>query len=153
MPSYFLDSSAIVKRYVLEAGSVWVADVMSLSAENVIHAVSITEVEVVAALTRRARAGSIDPAAARRLIARFRSDFNDYVQTVEVTSKLLSSAVHVAEDRGLRGYDAVQLAGALAVNREAADLGLATTLVSADAELNAAAAAEGLAVEDPNRHA
>ena len=46
------------------------------------------------------------------------------------------------------GYDAVQLAAALEVHSQIPSL----TLLSADANLNAAGAAEGLLVDDPNRH-
>jgi hypothetical protein len=59
----------------------------------------------------------------------------------------------LAERHPLRGYDAVQLAAALAVHRpRAAALLPALTFVCADARLNAAATAEGLTVEDPNDH-
>lgn len=59
----------------------------------------------------------------------------------------------LAEMRVLRGYDAVQLAAALEVNAASLSLGMPTvTLVSADTELNAAAAAEGLPIENPNAH-
>jgi hypothetical protein len=58
----------------------------------------------------------------------------------------------LAETHALRGYDAVQLAAALNVNSACAAAGAVFTLVSADGELNAAARAEGLAVEDPNLH-
>ena len=57
----------------------------------------------------------------------------------------------LAQGQGLRGYDAVQLAAALDVNAERNRYGLpALTLVSADTDLNHAAAAEGLVVENPN---
>ena len=46
------------------------------------------------------------------------------------------------------GYDAVQLAATLEVRAKIPSL----ILVSADAALNTAAAAEGLQVEDPNTH-
>jgi uncharacterized protein len=53
----------------------------------------------------------------------------------------------------VRGYDAVQLAAAVEVQIRGDTLGLPVlTLVSADEDLNVAAAAEGLAVENPNRH-
>jgi hypothetical protein len=59
----------------------------------------------------------------------------------------------VAETYGLRGYDAVQLAAALDVNTSYHAAGLPTiTLISADAELNAAATSEGLTVENPNNY-
>ncbi len=71
---------------------------------------------------------------------------------VEMTAALLSDAMRVAETRAVRGYDAVQLAAALRLNTECVALGLSSTLVSADGDLNAAAVAEGLTVEDPNTH-
>jgi len=53
----------------------------------------------------------------------------------------------------LRAYDAVQLAAALEVKRIYQTGGLGPViLVSADQELNAAAVAEGLLVDDPNSH-
>jgi hypothetical protein len=59
----------------------------------------------------------------------------------------------LAETHGLRGYDAMQLATALEVNTLRIVSGLPPlTLVSADVELNAAAIAEGLTVEDPNAY-
>ena len=58
-----------------------------------------------------------------------------------------------ARKRRLRAYDAVQLTAALEVHRLNQDAGFGpVTLVSADQELNAAATAEGLSVEDPNSH-
>jgi len=58
-----------------------------------------------------------------------------------------------ARAHGLRAYDSVQLAAALEVQRSHQNVGLGlVTLVSADRDLNTAATAEGLAVEDPNAH-
>jgi uncharacterized protein len=51
-------------------------------------------------------------------------------------------------DTSLRGYDAVQLAAALEIHFQIPSL----TLLSAGVDLNAAAAAEGLSVDDPNTH-
>jgi len=66
---------------------------------------------------------------------------------------LLSAATLLVQKHGLRAYDAVQLAAAVALNNQRVAAGTgAVTLVSADQELNAAAAAEGLSVDDPNVH-
>lgn len=62
------------------------------------------------------------------------------IDHVELTAELASTAGRLAQDRGLRGYDAVHLASALAVADE--DL----VLVTGDATLAAAGSAEGLAV-------
>ena len=52
------------------------------------------------------------------------------------------------ETYALRGYDAVQLAAALEVWAQIPT----TILISGDGDLNAAATAEGMPVEDPNTH-
>jgi len=58
-----------------------------------------------------------------------------------------------ARKHRLRAYDAVQLTAALEVDRRNQDAGCGpVTLVSAYQDLNAAAAAEGLAVENANLH-
>jgi hypothetical protein len=58
-----------------------------------------------------------------------------------------------ARKHRLRAYDAVQLAVALDVHRLQQTAGLGTvTLISADQALNDAATAEGMTVDDPNRH-
>lgn len=59
----------------------------------------------------------------------------------------------MATKHALRGYDAVQLTAALDANAELLASSLPPVIiVSADTELNAAAIAEGLSVENPNDH-
>ena len=60
---------------------------------------------------------------------------------VEITEGLLDAAGDLAEQEGLRGYDAVHLAAALQIG---ADL-----LTSADSDLCAAAGRRGLHVANP----
>jgi hypothetical protein len=58
-----------------------------------------------------------------------------------------------ARKHGLRAYDAVQLTVALDVDRLNRNAGFGpVTLLSADRDLNTAASAEGLAVDDPTTH-
>jgi predicted nucleic acid-binding protein len=148
----FFDSSGIVKRYVLETGSTWVNQLVDPAAGNPIHLVNLTGVEVVSAIVRRVRSGSVSAADAAVMLGGFRHDFANQYRIVDVTPPLITQAMTLAEAHALRGYDAVQLAVALHVQTRYARSGLSLTLVSADAELNAAATAEGLLVEDPNAH-
>jgi hypothetical protein len=150
---YYLDSSALVKRYVVERGTAWIDDLCSAQAGHVIYTVRVSAAEIVAALIRRVRGGSLALAAAQAEVAQFRLDLaNDY-QVLEVTEALVETAMRLAEQRGLRGYDAIQLAAALGVQAVRAVSNLSPLVfVSADADLNAAAIAEGLAIEDPNAH-
>jgi len=58
-----------------------------------------------------------------------------------------------AEQHDVRGCDSVQLAAALIIHTQRSSLALSPLIfVSADTKLNAAARAEGLAVEDPNNY-
>ena len=72
---------------------------------------------------------------------------------MEISGPLVSEAMSLAQTYTLRGYDAVQLAAVLELYHQRLSNGLPTpTLISADAALNMAAIAEGLAVDDPNNH-
>ena len=59
MAVYFVDSSALVKRYISETGSRWVLSLFDPVLNNDVLIAAITGVEIVAAITRRARGGSI----------------------------------------------------------------------------------------------
>lgn len=153
MASYFFDSSGLVKRYVRERGTAHVFGLTDPAAGNSIHLARITAVEVIAAIARRERNGNLSAALATQLRADFRFDLDNQYRPVAITPSLLAEAMDLAESYALRGYDAVQLAAAVRVDRRPQRRGgRPLTLVSADLELNAAAIAEGLAVEDPNAH-
>jgi len=146
--AYFLDSSAVMKRYVQETGTVWVRALTASGTGNFFYLARITDVEVTAALARRRGQPGLSVVQAVAALRQFRRDFGQDYRVVEITIALLQRAAQLADTQALRGYDAVQLAVALDVH--ARDQAL--VLVSADAELNAAATAEGLRVEDPNTH-
>ena len=153
MAVYFCDSSAIVKRYVREVGTDWVLGIADPVAGHRIYVAGVTAVEVVAALVRRRRAGHLSATDAAAAIGRFRHDLANQYRVVGITIPLIERAMNVAERHALRGYDALQLAAALEVRAHQLALGMAPlTIVSADGELNAAAGAEGLDIEDPNTH-
>jgi predicted nucleic acid-binding protein len=153
MPAYFLDSSALVKRYTIEVGTAWVISLFKPAAANRIYVARITSVEVISALTRRMRSGSIAQADYVKALARFRRAFAGKFRIVEISAALTERAEGLAEKHALRAYDAVQLAAALTINDSRVGAGAeAITLVSADDPLNAAAALEGLTVENPNLH-
>jgi len=150
---YFCDSSAIVKCYVQEQGSVWMGTLLDVTAGHHLYLARITGVEVIAAIRRRARRGDIAAPDAATALAQFRQDFLGLYRLIDITAALITRAMALAETHAVRGYDAAQLAAAVEVNIRGITLGLPVlTLVSADGELNVAAVTEGLAVEDPSRH-
>ena len=153
MALIFTDTSAVVKRYVQETGSVWVSSLFTAVPTNRVAVVSITSVEVVAAITRRVRGGTITQADATSACALFLADLNTDYRIVPITDDLLRQAIRLAQLYSLRGYDAVQLAAANEVSRLRVTAGATPVIfVSADKELNAAALGEGLTVDDPNAH-
>jgi uncharacterized protein len=153
MAHYFFDTSALVKRHVIEAGSPWVKSLVRAKAAHTLYIARITAIEVTSAITRRQRAGSLSAAQGGAILGHFRRHLTQRYVIVEVAAPLLAAGMLLARSRGLRAYDAVQLAAALEVHRDHQNAGIgAITLVSADQELNSAALAEGLIVEDPNTH-
>lgn len=153
MSALFFDTSALVKRYAREVGTTWVISHFKASVNNRIYVARVTSVEVISAITRRARGGSISSTDASKAIARFHRLFKSKLRKIEITHLLIEQAAMLAEKHALRAYDAIQLAAALEIQQQriAAKNSL-LTLISADDALNAAALAEGLIVDNPNHH-
>lgn len=135
----YLDSSALVKRYVAEAGSKEVARL--LRDMNAVGTATISFAEVAAALAKAARLGALDRQEAEGAFDRFREEWPDFMR-LPITEPLLERAGHLAWQFGLRGYDAVQLAGAV-LWQEA--LEVTVTLATFDRRLWEAAQRAGLA--------
>jgi predicted nucleic acid-binding protein len=152
MAAYYLDSSALVKRYVTETGSAWVRDLCQEAA----HAIFVSElalVEVGSAFARRCHRGEIADEQRRNYLAVFIHDCAGSYHLIPTERPTIERGLDLTQRRHLRGYDALQLASALAANDVLAVAGLpALTFVSADEGLLAAAVTEELPVENPNHH-
>ena len=153
MPALFFDSSSLVKRYAKEVGTNWVFSLVRPSAKNRLYLARITGVEVVAALTKRMRVGSLTSTATAKAVSRFEREFSNRYLLVETTPQIIQKAMTLAKNHTLRGYDAVQLASAIQANQDRISIGGSSlTFISADNHLNIAATAEGLLVDNPNNH-
>ena len=107
----YLDASALVKRYLVERGS---RETIAVTGASEMIATSIvSRAEVAAALAKAARSGLVTQNVARNAQRLFAGDWPDLVR-VPVTEALVERADGLAWEHGLRGYDAVQLASALA---------------------------------------
>jgi uncharacterized protein len=153
MADYFFDTSALVKRHVDETGSPWVKSLVRAKAGHRLYIARITAVEVTSAITRRQHAGDLSRAQAGAILGHFRRHLADRYSIIELTTALFADAMLKARKHRLRAYDAVQLAAALEIYQQREEAGFGpVALVSADRDLNNAAIAEGLTVEDPNLH-
>jgi predicted nucleic acid-binding protein len=153
MGHYYFDSSALVKRYVNEAGTAWMNDLCAVAAGHTLYTVRISGAEIAAAFFLRARTGTLVIADAQAALRQFKAAFHSRYQVVEVTKAVVNKAMMLVEVHDLRGYDAVQLAAALELQAARHALSLSEiTFVCADDKLNSAAGSEGLSVENPNDH-
>ena len=153
MAAYFLDSSALVKRYAAETGSAWVENLTDPRSGNRIYVAAITHVEVIAAIARKRKGLLLSATDAAAAIGRFENDLQTDLRVFDLTPNVITMAARLAEKHALRGYDAVQLAVALEINaaRTARRL-TGLMLISSDVELNTAAQSEQLLTDDPNSH-
>lgn len=154
MSSFFLDSSALAKRYLTEIGSTWIVGLTDPAAGHSILVAGIALVEVAAALAAQHRAPrGISRRERDRAVALIRRHFATEYAVNDIDRLTLDAAAELTQRHRLRGYGAVQLATALAAGTALLTAGLpGPTFVAADADLLAAARAEGLATIDPNQH-
>jgi uncharacterized protein len=146
---YFLDTSALAKRYMAEKGSPWIK---SLAPLRFIVA-AITHAVIYSALARRLRSGTLLSADHAKLIRLFDYDMERRFRIIDVTRNLYQQSGKLAEKHGLRTYDSVQLACGLKANALLLTVGINDfTFLTADKELLAAAEAEGLTTDNPDNH-
>ncbi len=130
----FLDTSALVKLYVVEAESVDVIEAVDRAERLALCVVAYPEAR--AALARRQREGQLKPDDLRTAVTALDGDWSTYTR-LEVDDALARLAGVLAEQHALRGFDAVHLAAALTLNQQRHDV----TFISFDARLNEAAKA------------
>ena len=153
MATYYAESSVLVKRHVVEVGTPWVQMLTDPAAGHLFVTSRISMVEVISALNRRQREGSVSAAEYGRIVTDFEALCATDYQLVELTEEIVDQARRLLEQHALRAYDAVQLASALltdSIVRASGELPL--TFLAADDRLLTAAQIEGLAVDNPNRH-
>jgi hypothetical protein len=153
MPLYYLEPSALVKRYVQEVGSIWLRTMMDQAVRGTLVISGLGRIEVIAALSRLQRAKPSRAAELARLVYTFRRDVADRLRVMRLTDDLLSRAEAIAMKHGLRAYDAVHLASAMELRDAAAGQPeVETIMVSADEEVLTSAQDERLAIANPLSH-
>jgi uncharacterized protein len=150
MSGAFLDTSALAKHYHPEAGSAEV-DRLWADPNRPLFVSRLAVLEIVSAFAGKVRAGVISTSDFEVLRRRFATDLSKNKRPLAI--RLLVAHFQEADRvlrqhalvRRLRTLDALQLAVALDLQRR----GDVTQFVSADRDLLAVAAFEGLMVLDP----
>ena len=107
MPALYVDTSALVKRYVVEVGSAWVRRALARPVHQVIYTAALTQAEVISALQRLVREGRLDTVQAQRLTQRVTRHFARPYQVLRITRPIVTQACAALEAHPLRAYDAV----------------------------------------------
>jgi predicted nucleic acid-binding protein len=134
----YLDTSALIKRFVLEKGSLLVRSLVQRA--GAVATAKIAYAEIFAGLTRKVREGNLAKAQYALACRQFERDWHAYIR-VEMGDDLLLLARDLIQRHPLRGFDAVHLASALSIKTA---LGEEITFAAADGRLLKAAKAENL---------
>jgi len=137
----YVDSSALIKLHVEEAGSAAVEQALA-QAETYTTSV-LAYVETRSALARKRRDGSVTETEYANVVQTFEADW-ERLAVVNLTPALVRRAGDGAEEYGLKALDAVHLASALWLRDTS---GSPTTFLCADRQLARAALAAGLQTE------
>jgi len=138
----YLDTSALIKRFVAERGS-GLVDALVLAKQPIATA-KIAYAEVYLGLVRKRREGHLSETRYLSACRLFEAEWRACIQ-VELTDEVLRVARDVIRRRALRGFDAIHVASALELSRR---LNETMTFAAADRPLLRAARSEGLASLD-----
>ena len=134
----YLDTSALIKRFVVEKGSELVKPLFHRAPP--IATSKIAYPEAYAGLTRKHREGSLPRRDYEEICRQFELDWHSYVR-VDLRDDVLSLTRDLIKRHALRGFDAIHLASAVGL---AEALGERVRFVAADKRLLHAAEREKL---------
>jgi predicted nucleic acid-binding protein len=151
--NYYLDTSALVKRYIDEIGSAWLRALVDAALPPVLVVSQLLIVEMTSAFNRRLREGTVNRDDYTRMMDAFRDDCLVEYKIMPLDESIIDLACELLERHPLRAYDAIHLGTTLVINRLLISHRMpALTFLCADERLLNAATAEGLAVDNPNHH-
>ena len=153
MSLYFLDSSALVKRYMTENGTNWVRSLVIPSSGNRIIISQITSIELVSTFARKQRETNISERTLKAaMLLLERHLIREYI-VVRLTSEVEQQAKNLLTSHTLRAADSIQLASAQIIQMQLnASRAGSITFICADSRLRSAASQEGLATDDPGQY-
>lgn len=150
MTIYYLDSSAWLKRYFAEPGSRWMRNLFAR--QEGIASSLLAYVEVAAALARQLGTREPLPVPRDDLRNTLELHWREFLK-VEIDDSVFHRAQALAWEKRLRGADAIHLAAADWLRGHLATRSVSLTMLTADAELIAAARSIHLEVLDPSGQA
>ncbi len=150
---YFLDTSALLKRYVPEIGTSWMQSIADRQNQHLIIVAQITWVEIYSAIARRQREQNLSTTQAQQISTAFNLHWNEQYFTVPIDSSIIQLAAQLVQQHPLRAYDAIQLATALSIKQQLTSPDISNfTFLTADNRLDTIAQLTGLVTDNPNNY-
>ncbi len=140
MDNYFIDTSALFKRYIPEQGTEEMDDIFNKDA-----AFYISDITIIEFISNLKRKNEITRELGESLYKKIKSElFKDITQgkikTVNVLSETIIAAIKLLDKRYITPLDSIQLAAALQLKSEKANI----TFICSDKKLNGLAEMFGL---------
>lgn len=151
MPVFYLDTSALAKRYKNEPGTVFIDKLFTLleQPEHKGATSFLTFLELLAMVTRLRKGKQITQDTYDHMLARILHDLHTYFTISPVSTDVLATSVSVIKTHALKAPDAQQLATALELRPILEQLGERLVFIADDHELYTAAVHEGLPAIHP----
>ena len=146
MESFYLDTSALIKRYVDEEGTSQIVGLPARLGGGTLIMLDLALLESRSAVRRREREGDIPSVDANRILKQIEEDAAASFLVQHSTAAVIEDAARLIDRHPLKAYDALQLAGCLMARRGTP---APVTFVCADTRLCNAARVEGLTVMNP----
>jgi predicted nucleic acid-binding protein len=141
--SCFLDTSALIKKYIIEQGSDLVKDYLTQS--QLVYVSGTARVECFSVIGRMVTNGDLDSKQANDLKFEIIRDFL-FFQIIPFNELTESIALELIQKHRLKTLDSIQLASAL-IPKQRPDY-----FLGADKKLNACALLEGFNIVNPNEN-
>ena len=150
MPIYYLDTSAIMKRYIPESGSEMVEELFDgLTGSESLSTSYLTVLEANSAATRLLGGRLINQIDYQRILGQLTRDIRTHgVTVIPVRNELVTEAIATVQIYSLRTLDALHFTSALVASRNSSN-GKSLYVVSADREILEACEVRGIATLNP----
>ena len=159
MAFYFLDTSALVKYYILEPGSSWIRSLIDTYPTGIgqpLNAIVIAELSLVEAAAAFAILHRMDRLRRKLRDTAFSALSSDITshryQVMPILSNDIVVAANLTQDYPLKAYDAMQLAVAIRLRSVLLQRGIGVIFISGDQTQLTAAQIEGMQSQNPFDH-
>ena len=148
MPVYYLETSALMKKYRTETGTQVVEELFQQKQGSEVFVTSqFTVIEITSIATRLLRARELSRRSYQGILGNVTRETSGNIRLESISNDVVSEAIRMTQLHALRAPDDVHLATAVIVKEASRDEPFC--LFGSDARLNASCKSSGIAVINP----